>query len=88
MTKPDPLRLNTPTPQPAAYDAVKKVQHYQNVPGIECKDVIGWFPGFVACAIKYLWRCGYKPDTDPIQDLRKAIEFIEYEIERLESMKK
>ena len=68
-------------------DTVDHPSHYQNVPGIECKDVIGWFPGHVACAIKYLWRCGYKTGADPIEDLRKSIKFIEFEIERLQKAK-
>lgn len=61
--------------------------HYQNVPGIECKDVIGWFPGHIAQAMKYLWRCGYKPEADPIEDLKKCIKFCEFEIERLQKAK-
>lgn len=67
-------------------DAIRPA-HYQNVPGIECKDVIGWFPGHIAQAMKYLWRCGYKPEADPIEDLRKCIKFCEFEIERLQKAK-
>lgn len=68
-------------------ERVNHPSHYQGVPGVECKDVIGWFPTHIGCAMKYLWRCGSKAGVDPIEDLRKAIKFIEFEIERLESMK-
>ena len=67
-------------------ETVNHPKHYNHVPGIECKDVIGWFPGHIACAIKYLWRCGHKIGTSDIEDLKKAIKFIEFEIERRESV--
>jgi uncharacterized protein DUF3310 len=64
-------------------DPVKHPSHYTDVvPGIECKDVIGWFPGHIAAAMKYLWR--HQKKGNPVQDLRKAIEFIQFEIDRLE----
>jgi hypothetical protein len=70
---------------PVEHDPVKHPRHYTDVvPGIECKDVIGWFPGHVAAAMKYLWR--HQQKGRPIEDLRKAIEFIQFEIERLEQI--
>src|SRR5690349_20616971 len=70
--------LENPVPD----DPVKHPSHYTSqVPGIECKDVIGYFPGHVAAAMKYLWR--HQSKVRPIEDLRKAIEFIGFEIERL-----
>ena len=63
-------------------DTVNHPSHYTSqVPGIECKDVIGWFPGHIAAAMKYLWR--YRDKGDPIENLRKAKKFIDFEIERL-----
>jgi hypothetical protein len=38
----------------------------------------------LGCATKYIKRAGQKPNVPPIQDLRKAIKYIEMEIERLE----
>jgi hypothetical protein len=64
-------------------DPIKHPRHYTDVvPGVECKDVIGYFPHHVGAAIKYLWR--HRSKGKPVQDLRKAIEFIQFEIERLE----
>lgn len=57
--------------------------HYKSHPsGVECKDVAGHYSFFVGSAFKYLWRHLDKHD-DPITDLRKAKQFIEFEIERL-----
>ena len=64
------------------HDPVNHPRHYTGqVPGIECKDVIGYFPGHVAAAMKYLWR--YRDKGDPIENLQKAKKFIDFEIERL-----
>ena len=64
-------------------DPVKHPRHYTSHPsGVECKDIIGHYPFFIGSAIKYLWRAGLKTDN-PIEDLRKAIKCIEFEIERL-----
>ena len=64
------------------HDPVKHPDHYtKQVPGIECKDVIGYFPHHVGAAMKYLWR--YRDKGDSIENLRKAIEFIQFEIDRL-----
>jgi hypothetical protein len=56
--------------------------HYRWHPlGIECIDVTEHFPSNIAHAIEYLWRCGRKDDA--VQDLRKAIWYLEREITRL-----
>ena len=41
--------------------------------GIECIDVVEGFGFNIGNAIKYLWRAGLKPDTDSLDDLRKAM---------------
>jgi len=65
-------------------DVVNHPSHYTSHPsGVECKDIIGHYPTFIGNAIKYLWRAGLKDGNPPIQDLRKAIKNIEFEIERL-----
>lgn len=64
-------------------DVINHPSHYTSHPsGVECKDIIGHYPFFVGSAMKYLWRAGLKAE-DPIEDLRKAIKNIEFEIERL-----
>lgn len=73
-------------------DMVNHPDHYnQQVPGIECIEVVKWF-GFVAGnAMKYLWRAGAKTGVSKLEDLRKAQWYINYAIaeeeERLASTK-
>lgn len=61
---------------------------------IECIDVIRDMPIWKGCAIKYLWRAGLKKDaalTDidkEIEDLRKAVWYIEDRIKKLILLKK
>ena len=49
---------------------------------IECIDVIeAWGFGFnLGNALKYMMRAGRKPDTDPVEDLKKALWYLEREI--------
>ena len=64
--------------------AVTHPAHYTDiVPGIECIDVVRHFNFCVGGAIKYLWR--HEAKGNPIQDLRKAIQLIEFEIQRREN---
>lgn len=55
--------------------------HYNNVPEIECIDVVQHFNFNRGNVIKYVWRAGLKGDE--IEDLKKARDYIDYEIERL-----
>lgn len=66
-----------------SYEYVDHPKHYNTVPGIECIDVIQWFMGNIALAMKHMWRCGSKPGVDAIEDLEKAKRYIEFEIDRL-----
>ena len=74
-------------------DAVNHPKHYQDPSGIECIDIVRHRNFDVGNAIKYLWRAGLKQDADKtpiekqIEDLRKAIWYIEDEIKTLESKK-
>lgn len=69
-------------------DPVRAPSHYRKHPsGVECIDVIQWFTLNIGSAMKYLWRAGLKDGNPTIQDLRKAIQYIEFEIKRLESGK-
>ena len=64
-------------------DPVKHPSHYTDVvPGIECIDVTQWFNFNKGNAIKYIWRSGKKDDE--VQDLKKAIEYLQIEIKRIE----
>lgn len=66
-----------------AHHAVNHPKHYTNqVRGVEAWDVLKYFPYLRGNALKYLWRAGDKDDI--VQDLRKAIAYIEKEIEMIE----
>jgi len=53
--------------------------HYTSHPsGIECIEISKHLSGCLAQAFQYGWRCGKK--DDPIQELKKAIWFIEAEL--------
>ena len=63
-------------------DSVKHPKHYTDrVPGIECIQVTQHFNFSRSNAIKYIWRAGFKGCE--IEDLKKAIQYIEFEIERI-----
>lgn len=65
-------------------DNVKHPSHYADtVPGIECIQVTQHFNFNRGNAIKYIWRAGHK--NDEIEDLKKAIQYLEFEINRLTS---
>jgi hypothetical protein len=66
------------------HDAVNHPRHYTSDPsGVECIQITRHRNFNIGNAIKYLWRAGLKEDAK-IQDLRKAIWYIEDEIKRLE----
>jgi hypothetical protein len=57
---------------------------YYTLPnGWQAKDVSGHFDGHTAQAIQYLWRHGKKGSADPIEDLEKAKQFIDFRIEHI-----
>lgn len=65
-------------------DKVNHPQHYNQL-DIECIEIIEHFNFCLGSAIKYIWRAEYKGNT--IEDLKKAIWYLEREIERLEKHK-
>lgn len=70
------------------YESVNHPRHYNSHPsGVECIAIIEHFCHNIGAAVKYLWRAGLKPNADHIEDLRKAIWYIEREIERLQRAK-
>jgi len=72
-----------------ANDAVNHPAHYTSDPsGVECIQITRHRNFNIGNAFKYLWRAGLKNEDTVIQDLRKAIFYIEDEIKRIESSKK
>jgi hypothetical protein len=79
--KEDNLELDSNEEQ----DVVNHPKHYTSDPsGIECIQVTRHRNFNIGNAMKYLWRNGLKDSDAQIQDLRKAIWYIEDEIKRLE----
>ena len=67
-------------------DAVNHPSHYTSHPsGVECIQVTEHLNFCIGNAIKYLWRAGLKDGNSDIQDLKKAVWYIEREIARLGS---
>lgn len=66
-------------------EAVNHPSHYNADPsGIECIEIVRHRNFNIGNAIKYLWRAGLKDGNKDVQDLKKAIWYIEDEIKRLE----
>jgi len=64
-------------------DVVNHPKHYSDHPsGVECIEITQHMDFCVGNAMKYLWRGGKKDDN--IQDLKKAIWYIERKIKLLE----
>lgn len=77
-----------PTPQP---DRVNRPSHYTSHPsGVECITITEHYDFCVGNAIKYLWRCGLKveegmtPRDKEIEDLKKAIYYINRKLNNLQ----
>jgi len=69
----------------SCYDNVHKPSHYTEGRQYEPKDVIrDWGLNFnLGSAVKYVARAGRKDDI--VQDLKKAQEFIQFEIDAIEA---
>lgn len=66
-------------------DKVNHPQHYTNHPsGIECIQITEYMGFNLGNAIKYLWRADLKADA--IEDMKKAIWYINREIEKREKI--
>lgn len=86
ITEPGSLAI-TPTPldetEPAD-DPVSHPTHYTSHPsGIECIDVARHMGFNLGNAVKYIWRCNLKRDA--IEDLRKAVWYLQDEIAKREA---
>lgn len=76
------------------FDNVNHPKHYADHPsGVECIEITRHHDFNIGNAIKYLWRAGLKKEegkTDidkEIEDLKKAIWYIEDKIKMLERKK-
>ena len=66
------------------HDPVNHPNHYTGHPsGVECIEITRWFNFNIGNAIKYIWRGGLKT-SDPREDYRKAIWYLQDEIARVE----
>ena len=72
-------------------DRVNRPPHYTSHPsGVECITITEHYDFCVGNAIKYLWRCGLKveegmtPRGKEIEDLKKAVYYINRKINNLE----
>lgn len=73
---------------PITGDAVNHPSHYTSDPsGIECIQISENWSFCLGNALKYLWRNGKKDADADIQDLEKAIWYIQREIERKKRVK-
>ena len=71
-------------------DKISHPNHYTSHPsGIECIEIAKYYDFCIGSAIKYLWRAGLKTEegksakTKEIEDLKKAITFIQFKIDTL-----
>lgn len=71
-------------------DMVEHPPHYTSDPsGVECIEIVRHRNFNIGSAFKYLWRNGLKQDADrpavekQIEDLQKAVFYIQDEIQRL-----
>ena len=81
-------RRTQPEELPFIDDEVNQPSHYTSHPsGIDCIEITRHHDFAIGNAIKYLWRAGLKNSNNEIQDLEKAIWYINDKIEQLKNAK-
>lgn len=81
-------RHTQPEELPFIDDEVNHPTHYTKHPsGIECITITRHHDFAIGNAIKYLWRAGLKDSDNEIQDLEKAVWYINDKIEQLKNAK-
>ena len=66
------------------HDPVNHPKHYTaHQSGVECIDITRHMNFNLGNAVKYLWRSGLKDQAPTVQDLEKAIWYIQDEIKKL-----
>lgn len=87
-----PKELAATEEAPVEVDMVNHPPHYGSDPsGVECIEITRHRNFNIGNAIKYLWRAGLKSTTgmgQQIEDLQKAIWYIQDEIFRLTELTK
>lgn len=67
------------------HDPINHPAHYTNHPsGVECIAITRHMNFTLGNAVKYIWRAGLK--TNPVEDLKKAVWYINDEISRIEKL--
>lgn len=67
---------------------VEHPDYYNKHPsGVECIDIVRHFNFNLGNVIKYVWRAGLKDDNKATQDLKKALFYLQDEINRIEDRK-
>lgn len=67
----------------ALHDPVNHPKHYTDHPsGIECIQITEHMGFNLGNAVKYIWRCDLKKDA--IEDLKKAVWYVQREIAKRE----
>lgn len=65
-------------------DVVRKPNHYTSHPsGVECIDIVKHMNFALGNVVKYVWRADLKGNA--LEDLRKARQYLDIEIERREA---
>jgi hypothetical protein len=66
-------------------DPIKHPSHYTSHPsGVECIQIAQHHNFNIGNVLKYVWRAGLKEGASEVKDLRKAIQYLEFEIARIE----
>lgn len=77
--------MNKTTKLVTSVDQVNHPEHYTTDPsGVECIEITRHRNFNIGNAFKYLWRAGLKDEKKHIEDLKKAMFYIQDEINRLE----
>lgn len=65
-------------------ERVNHPSHYNSNPsGVECIEVAEHMNFNTGNALKYIWRAGFKSKDTVIEDLEKAVWYLNREIERI-----
>jgi hypothetical protein len=79
------MMKNKQTKLVTSVDQVNHPEHYTTDPsGVECIEITRHRNFNIGNAFKYLWRAGLKDEKKHVEDLRKAMFYIQDEINRLE----
>jgi len=85
--RPDPFRRSQvveqapETQKSGRGDEVNHPKHYtEQIPGVECIQVVEHMTFNLGAAVKYIWRCNDKGNK--LKDLQKARWYIDREIKR------